>query len=75
MKTENRSPNQTIPDKLCQEIEHLVNCTIHELVFLQHHVADDQEGDALNCLTAVTINLERVAELLAGMDAKANGVA
>jgi hypothetical protein len=46
----------------------LLNATIHELVFVAHHIGDDQYEEAAQALMTAQSNLDSVAELVAIYD-------
>jgi hypothetical protein len=53
-----------IDDKTHAEVERLLNCAIHELVFACKHCEEDQPEDANNCLITAQMNIEQANELL-----------
>lgn len=54
-----------ISDKQAKNIERLINASIHELVFLNHHIGDDDINSAEETLTTVAQNLQTIEETLA----------
>lgn len=54
-----------IPDEVFNEVERLINCSLHELVFVSKFAEDNQCEDGAQ---AVQPNLDRVAELMAPYD-------
>jgi hypothetical protein len=57
-----------LPDTRFAEVERLINCTIHELVFVLNHAEYDQIEDAAQALMTAQNNLDVVAETLAQHD-------
>jgi hypothetical protein len=62
-----------LPDQTFDELHHLVNATIHELVMACKHAEDDQVEDAMQVLMTCQGNLDRAAELLLPFDATSGG--
>lgn len=53
-----------LTDEQAKEVESLVNSTIHNLVFLNHHADDNQLDEAREALAACELNLDRIKEIL-----------
>lgn len=55
-----------ISNAAAAKIERLANATIHELVFLNHHVGDDQTESAQDTLIQARQNLDAIEVLMEG---------
>jgi hypothetical protein len=61
---------QKITNAQAEEIERLTNASIHELVFFNHHVGEDDHSSAQETLTQLNLNVERIGEILASKEGK-----
>ena len=51
-----------IPDQVINDLEHLINCCIHELVFALHYLTNDDHESSMDCLTTVGLNVDCIQE-------------
>ncbi len=58
-----------LSDEAFTEIERLLNCAIHELVFASHHAEEDQPDEAADCLVTARMNIDRVLESISAIAA------
>lgn len=59
-----------ITNAQAEEIERLTNASIHELVFFNHHVGEDDAASAAETLQQVRTNVDRIEEILQSAEVK-----
>ncbi len=63
-----RTPAAKLSDEKFEALKTTLNQTIHELVFVAHHLDEDNLDSAQDCLVTSQANLETVAEELAALE-------
>lgn len=67
------TPRSLIPDADFETMKSSINQTIHELVFVSHHLENDAPESAAQCLMTAQSNLEDLANKIAPFEEASHG--